>query len=146
MAKVITLLLVAIMLFSCATDLTSKYDSAEYNGCLICDIADKRGVRLEDVGNGIRIAGFTAREMDAYTASQAIEVLEKIKTALQMPISGATLIVYLGDLQAEYAEVLSIAMSYAGDFGKVTQTLDEMSVDILLKFINERLAVLHSYD
>ena len=61
-----------------------------------------------------------------------------------MPITGVALITYLGDLQAEYAEVLSIAMSYATDFN-TTLVLDDKSVEILLKFIDERLAILATY-
>jgi hypothetical protein len=138
----ISAVLVAMLLIiSCTTNMPSKYDT--YDGCLICDIAKDKGIRLEDVGNLIRVAGAVARAEDVYTRGQAVEAMIRIRTALEMPVTGVAFVEELELVAEDYREEVEIAMAYAQPLA-VPQLIDDQSVKIMLDFIDERIARLRA--
>jgi hypothetical protein len=130
-----------VALIGCAGMATqpSKYDGGDYDNCLLYQVAQKHGVRIEDMGNLIRVAGLIGSAEDMVDPKVAIEVYSKIRTALSFQITGEAFVEELGFLAAEYQEILSIAMSYAPDFA-VTYTLDEQTVTILVDWCSARIA------
>ena len=137
--KYVFMCLSFLLLVACATNLPSKYDHPRYDDCLIVQIARERGMRLETAGDVLKGSGIILRKETDVSTDDIIEVYSSIESVLTYPgVTGAVLVAELMDLDREYAELVDIALPYIQPLD-VPKPLDPCSIDILKKFVQDRI-------
>jgi hypothetical protein len=126
-------------MLGCATNLPSKYMVETHGDCLLFQIAEKRGVRIEDMGNVIRVAGIVGRNESGLTPDKAIEIYSSVESVLTLKPTGYEFVREINLISADYVELAEIALMYAGDF-QVPYQLDDQTIEILQKWCQDRIA------
>ena len=116
MKKLISLIFV-LLLVGCATgDMPSKCDIIAPGDSILCDMAQERGIRIEDVGNAFIVVNAIAIGEGLYTREEAISVCEGLSEVLDDPITYIAFHAALSDRLDRYPGLLVVAMSYLNMF------------------------------
>lgn len=83
---------------------------------LLCDIADKSGIRLETVGNMIIIVNRVAILSGQYTNAHAATVLKNIRQAIENPVSYIFFKAVVENNIGKYPGLFDMASSYISEF------------------------------
>lgn len=129
-----------LILTSCA-NLPSVCDTMTQKSYL-CDISQKHGVRLEDVGNGLIVVNAIAIQQGLYTKEQAIKVLSEIDALLKYPISYAAFKAGVYEKVDAFPGLIEVASIYFSELGLLSQDILQADRKLLVDWIAKQLSFL----
>jgi hypothetical protein len=142
------LVLMLAMLMGCA--LLSKAPSIcdDLEGpSLMCEIAAKHNVRLEDIGNALVVINEIAIIEEAYSKEDAIEVLKEIRLLLDKgALSYAMFRLAVYEKAEKYAGLIEVAESYFWTFQNQRSFIYKEDRRILRDWINRQIERLQAHN
>ncbi|MCK5602634.1 hypothetical protein KAR91_12210 [Candidatus Pacearchaeota archaeon] len=139
MKKLLALVFTLVLLTSCATaNLPSVCDNIEEGQSYLCQVAEKRDVRLEDIGNVLIVANAVSIGEGWYSGQNAIDVMREIRSALDSPVSYLYFKAKVEVTTKKYPGLLEVAEIYLGEFtsSKIMYTRDRQ---ILIDWFDNRI-------
>lgn len=106
---------------------------------LLCDLSEKSGVRLEDIGNGLVIANAVAIGQGLYTKDQALKVMQEIRSILDNPVSYAFFKSGVYEKVKAYPGLIEVAEIYFEELGAKTQIMYRVDRDILTGWMDKQI-------
>ena len=154
MRKIFALAFAALLMIStvaftgCAgwQNMPSTCDKYTEGESVLCGLADKIGVRLEDIGNVLIVANTVAIGEGVYTKEQANEVFTGIINLLGGP-SDRAFITYdqfrqgILDIAGKYPGLVMVASSYLDMFLGQQQIITPVDKEMLVKWFEARIQV-----
>lgn len=143
--KFLATLMLAAMLFiaACATG-PSVCDTMAPNESILCDTANKYGVKLEDIGNTLIVANAVAIGEGLYTSGQALQVVKSLRSILDDDITYLFFRDELMQWTSEYPGLFEVAMIYLSDFG-FDIGLTSTDRNMLQEWFDARIETLENY-
>lgn len=102
---------ICLLLSACITTMPSKCDTLT-EPSLLCQIAQDKGVRLEDVGNILIVANAVAIGEGLYSRKDAARVLKELEVILEDPISYIVFHKAITSRLNKYPGLFEVAMIY----------------------------------
>jgi len=137
MNKFIIVLLMALVVAGCGFNFPSVCDNMT-EPSLMCDIARKYNVRVEDIGNVLIVTNAIAIGEGQYTKEQAVGVFREIRSLLDNPITYMALRGGIYDRLERYPGLYEVSDIYLGEF---TALVDVYPADrgMLISWLDERI-------
>jgi len=123
--------------------LPSICDTIEPSESVLCSIAERSGVRLEDMGTVLILANMVAIKEGLYTKADAIDVLSELHALLDK--GALSYVMYRKEIYkyiADYPGLISVAEEYLSQFAGYYQFIYTKDRDILRGWIDKRIAEL----
>lgn len=137
--KLVPLLIAIPIIVGCAGQLPSVCDSKPDS--VLCDIANRHGVRLETVGDIILVVNLRVIKQGVYTKHQAADALERMKMAYHAAnFTAADLKALVLKYADDYPELI-LVMQYAGYFDAPT-VLKSKDIEMLDWYVDQQLTYL----
>lgn len=136
---IILMLTTTLIFSSCSIKNLSRICDENEAPSYLCDIANKHGVELEDIGNKIIVANITAINEGYYDVEDALRVTIGVLEILENPISYLYFKAHLEAIFTKYPEMLYVVRVYIEDFvnPRIMSNKDRM---ILQRFFGARIA------
>jgi hypothetical protein len=133
-------LLVGALLAGCLPG-KSVCDNREDRQSDLCDTADKYGVKLENVGFGLRLASTGAMAAGVYDREDVVKVLKDLLRLLENPVSEVLFRLKVEEALEEFPGMFSETKYILESFtsGRDMHVMDRQ---IMIKYCVDRLAVL----
>jgi hypothetical protein len=107
----------------------------------LCQVANKAGVRLEDIGNILIVTNAVAIGEGAYEAEDACRVLEDIRTALDVSITYLFVRNMVMDATSKYPGLFIVAGSYL-DLFDLKEIITDKDKQILKGWLDKQIVIL----
>lgn len=135
-------LLLACMLFfgliGCAGQIPFPDCNDHYNPSKLKEIAARHKVCLQDVGNGLIVANGIAIGIKAYTAQDAISVVDDAIELLNKSVSEIAFASFVGDYLTKFPGLIEVSSIYLDGFDS-DKYLDKESKVIIQTYLRERV-------
>jgi len=145
LCRMIFVLLILMIMAACSA---IPYPDCNKNfppECRLMQIADKFGVCLRDVGNGLIIANGIAIGRNAYTVQEAVNEIEGIIELLNRDILETEFRDHVLSQLKQYPGLLEVTMIYMHEFN-MPRVLDKESRVIIQTYLrNKVLPILNAY-
>ncbi len=105
---------------------------------ILCQVAEKNGVRLEDVGTGLILVNAVAISEGVYTKSDAKNVLGKILQALDGPVTYVFFKEHIIRSTEAFPGLLDVATVYLEEFS-LSKKMHDADRDILRVWLTNRI-------
>lgn len=143
--KVIALWLLCILVVGCALftnlkNLPSVCDTLESS--YLCAIADRLGVRLEEIGNSLIIANALIIADNQARREKALKAFKEIKALLENPISYPAFRWGVYESLERYPGLLDVADSYLSYFADFDINMYQEDRKLIVGWLDKRIAVL----
>ena len=103
---------------------------------VLCQLAEKKGMTLEEIGTAIVIVNYAAIRADVYSAGSAIEVLKQMKAVISRPVSYSYLRKWLLGTLLNAPELVEISEM----FPNTPLIMYNADRDILIGFIDRHIS------
>jgi len=142
MKRLIFVLIMCFALISCTAfqNLPSVCDDIKDSA--LCNIADKAGVRLEDIGNAFIVANAISIGQGYYTKDQARIVLSELQDALMNPITWVLFSDMVKEKISQYPGLLEIAEGYFAVLVSDYTQIYDTDRTILVEWLSKQIAIL----
>lgn len=127
-----------LLMAACAGSLPTVCDEISPGESVLCDIANKQGIRLEDVGLGLILVNSVAIKEGVYTRDQARGVVEKLLSCLDGSVTYALFRDRIQEYTAGYPGLLEVTQAYLYQFS-LSKQISQTDREILTAWLNNRL-------
>ena len=139
--SICTILILILVLVGCAGRLPTVCDEVK-GPSLLCDTAERYGVRLEDVGNGLIIANAIAIAEGLYTIDEAVEVMTELRDILDDPITYVTFKVEVYKRMEKYPGLIEVATVYFDELGGMAKEIYPIDRKLLVGWLDKQIKTL----